>query len=465
LALTLGGGEVKLLELTGAYAAFANMGKRVPPTPFLKITDPVGKILYDIKSTQAQATQVVDPRYAFQVVSILSDVSARAPMFGVAGALKLSRPTMAKTGTTDDFRDNWTIGGTSDLMTGVWVGNANNAEMEHISGITGAAPLWHNFMERTLAGTPARDFVEPPKLKWVEVCNESGLLPTDLCPPDHRHADVFLQERVPTQPDNVWQKLKIDRTNGLLGNDNCPGDIVDERVYAVYPPEARQWAIDHNIPQPPTDKSPNCPVPADPGAIKARLDVATPREGNQLSGVSDIRGTAIMPNFDHYQVQIGFGNDPTDWIQIAYGTNMVQDASLTTWDTRRFGDGQYTIRVAMYDRSGSFVAGRVRVRVSNTPVATVPRGTSTRTPTITQTKLPASPSATPTIVIAPTQTQVKAPPPTATLTLIPATATLPLPTLTLVSPTATRTPTNTIVPAPNTPTSTSTLTPTKTGTP
>jgi hypothetical protein len=276
--------------------------------------------------------------------------------------------------------------------------------------------------------------------------------------------DIFLQERVPTQPDNVWQKLKIDRTNGLLGNDNCPGDIVEERVYAVYPPEARQWAIDHNIPQPPTDKSPNCPIPADPGAIKARLDVATPREGNQLSGVSDIRGTVVMPNFDHYLVQIGFGSDPTDWIQIAYGTNMVQDASLTTWDTRRFGDGQYSIRVAMYDRSGTFVAGRVRVRVSNTPVATVPRGTSTRTPTTTQTKPLASPSATPTTVLAFTPTLTKSLTPT--LTASP-TSTQFAPTATTLPPTATRTSTPTTGLSTNTPTNTSapTTTPSPTRTP
>jgi penicillin-binding protein 1C len=464
LALTLGGGEVKLLELTGAYSTFANMGKRVPTTPFLKITAPNGRVLYDIKTNQAQPTQVVDPRYAFQIVSILSDVSARAPAFGAAGALRLSRPAMVKTGTTDDFRDNWTLGGTPDLVTGVWVGNSNNAEMEHISGITGAGPLWHNFMERVLAGTPARDFVEPPGLKWIEVCNESGLLPTDLCPPDHRHTDVFLAERVPTQQDNVWQKLKIDRTNGLLANDNCPGDIIQEQVFTVYPPEARQWAIDHNIPQPPTDPSPNCPNPPDPVAAQARIDVSRPRDGDLLYGSVNIRGTVLMPDFDHYTLQIGFGTDPKDWIQLVYATNSIQDNVLGTWDTRQYPDAQYTIRVAMYNRSGKFYAGRVGVRVANKATATPP---PSRTPTITRTRTPAPPTAT--FVNTATRTPTNPPPtspptptiPPATATAVPPSATLPPSTSTPVPPTATRTLTPTTAP----PTAAPTSTPTRTSTP
>lgn len=451
LALTLGGGDVKLLELTGAYGVFANQGVRVPTAPFLKIADPKGKVLIDLKANPPRGTQVVDPRYAYQIVSILSDVSARAPAFGVAGALRLSRPAMVKTGTTDDFRDNWTLGGTPDFVAGVWVGNSDNSEMEHISGITGAGPLWHNFVERALAGTPAKDFPIPPGLANVEVCNESGLLPTDLCPPDHRHVDIFLAERVPTQPDNAWRKIKIDRTNNLLANDNCPGDIIEERVFTVYPPEARQWANDHGIPQPPTDLSPNCPVPPDPNAVKAKIDVSSPREGNLLSGVVEIRGTVLMPDFDHYTIQIGFGNDPQDWTQLVSNNRAIQDGTLGTWDTRRFPDNAYTIRLAMYDHSGKFFAGRVHVTVANSPTAT-PRPVPTRTRT---------PIPSPTATSAPTNTSVPlptaTPKPSATWTPIPPTATLPIPTATLPIPTATL-PIPTITPIP--PTATPTRTPT-----
>ncbi|MDE3089687.1 MAG: PBP1A family penicillin-binding protein [Chloroflexota bacterium] len=446
LSLTLGGGDVTLLELTGAYAVFANLGARVPPTPFLKITDPTGKVLLDLKANPPKGTQVVDPRYAYEITSILSDVSARAPAFGTAGALRLTRPAAAKTGTTNDWRDNWTLGYTPDFVAGVWVGNSDNSEMEHISGISGAGPLWHNFMERALAGTPVKDFLIPPGMVRIEVCNESGGLPTDLCPPDHRHTDIFLAEQAPTQRDNVWQKIKIDRTNGLLGSDGCP-DLVDEKVFAVYPPEARQWAIDHAIPQPPTERSPNCPDVGGQGSggTKPSIAISSPREGNVLVGSVDIVGTVQMPDFDHYLVQIGFGNDPQDWIVLVRGTNPVQDSALATWDTRRVPDGAYTIRLEMDDRSGHAYGGRVHVVVQNVIVPT-PRPTMTRVPTPTPsfTATPIPPTAT---SVPPTRTPI---PPTATPA--PPTPTRPPTPTPTAMPTATPTPTATLLVVPTIPT-------------
>ncbi|MEW5720966.1 MAG: penicillin-binding transpeptidase domain-containing protein, partial [Chloroflexota bacterium] len=437
LALTLGGGDVKLLELTGAYAVFANGGVRVPPTPFLKIADPVGKVLVDLRANPPKGTQVVDARYAYQITSILSDANARAAGFGQNATLRLSRPAAVKTGTTNDWRDNWTLGYTPDLVTGVWVGNANNSEMEHISGVTGAGPLWHNFMERALAGKPAQEFRVPPGMVQVEVCDESGLLPTEYCPPDHRHNEIFLAEQAPIQQDNVWQKIKIDRTNDLLGTELCL-DLVDEKIFAVYPPEARQWAIDHNIPQPPTEYSPNCPIPAGPTATpgpKPFMSITSPRDGNYVSGRLPIMGTVSMPNFDHYTIQIGMGHDPQNWILLTTGGSQAQDNVLTTWDTTKFADGAYTIRLAMYDRAGQSFGGRVKVFVGNTPTLT-PR-----------------PSLTPTRTLTPLPSATRLPPtPTRTATALPATST---PTATsTVAPT--RTPTATSVPP--TPTSTATAT-------
>ena len=95
--------------------------------------------------------QAVSPAAAFQVTDILSDNAARTPMFGAASPLKLSRPAAAKTGTTDDFRDNWTVGYLRPLVTGVWAGNTDGHPMKKVSGIAGAAPIWHDFMEGVLA--------------------------------------------------------------------------------------------------------------------------------------------------------------------------------------------------------------------------------------------------------------------------------------------------------------------------
>ncbi|MCI0477546.1 MAG: hypothetical protein L0Y55_14970, partial [Anaerolineales bacterium] len=424
-----------------------------------------------------------DARYAYQITSILSDANARAAGFGQNATLRLSRPAAVKTGTTNDWRDNWTLGYTPEIVTGVWVGNANNSEMEHISGVTGAGPLWHNFMERALAGKPIQDFLVPPGMISVQVCDESGLLPTEYCPPDHRHTEIFLSEQAPIQQDNVWQKIKIDRTNNLLGTELCP-NVIEEKIFAVYPPEVQQWATDHNIPQPPTEYSPNCPIPTGPTATpgpKPFMTITSPRDGSYISGRVPIMGTVLMPNFDRYTVQIGFGHDPQNWILLTTGGTQVQDSALTTWDTTKFADGAYTIRLAMYDRAGQSFGGRVKVFVGNRPTLTPrPSLTPTRTltplptatiapPTLTPTRTPTLfPTATTTITptatstATPIRTATASATPTRTATNAPPTATTAPPTATTAPPTATATRTATATTVP--PTATATATPTATST-
>jgi len=456
LALTLGGGDVTLLELTSAYAVFANGGVRVPPTPILKITDATGRVLYDLRAQPPRGTPVIDPRYAYQITDILSDANARAPGFGQNATLRLLRPAAVKTGTTDDWRDNWTIGYTPDLVTGVWVGNANNSPMERVSGITGAGPLWRNFMERVLAGKPIQEFVMPPGMVRVEVCDESGLLPTEYCPPDHRHTEIFLAEQAPKDPDNVWQKIKIDRTNGLLATELCP-DLIEEKIFAVYPPEARQWAIEHSIAQPPTEYSPNCPIPTGPTVTPAPrplMTITSPREASYLAGKVPIIGTVQMPNFERYTIQIGFGHEPQHWILLTTGSSQIQDGVLTIWDTTQFPDGAYTIRLAMYDHAGQSFGGRVKVFVVNKPTPTPrPSPTFTRTPT----PLPTATALPPTL----TPTRTPTPPPTATV--LPPTST-PTPMATALPPTLTPTRAPTQLPT-ATATATSTTPPTSVATP
>ena len=245
LALALGGGEVKLTELTGAYAAFANQGARMPVTPFLKIVDANGNILVNItgnnkprpicgqfdagspnEQPSAQGTCPHSAPYASLITSILSDNQARTPAFGANSPLLLSRPAAAKTGTTNSFRDNWTLGYTPDLAVGVWMGNDNNAAMQSVPGSMGAAPIWHNVMERVLNDVwhvPARDFPVPAGVTRAEICIESGLLPTNACPPDHRRTEVFVSGHEPRTPDSVWQQI------------NCPAGQSGSGLYQQPP--------------------------------------------------------------------------------------------------------------------------------------------------------------------------------------------------------------------------------------
>lgn len=259
LALTLGGGEVKLLELTAAFAAFANEGRRVTPIAVLSVDESPSGVISDPRLTDASALyrqpssvtnpQAVSPQVAYLITSILSDNAARIPAFGEDSVLRLSRPAAAKTGTTTDFRDNWTIGYTPDLAVGVWAGNADNTPMYKVTGLTGAGPIWHDFMEEALRGTPARDFVRPKGIVEREICETSGLLATPYCP--RIRSEIFIQGTEPTRADDSYRPIALDAATGLLWAEGCAGPRI-ERVYRFFPPEALDWARKQGYPEPPT---------------------------------------------------------------------------------------------------------------------------------------------------------------------------------------------------------------------
>ncbi len=196
LALTLGGGEVSLLEMTAAFAAFANGGSRVQPHPLLRVRDADGNLLID--ESQPFRQPVMAPAHAYLITSILSDPEARRPAFvGVARWMELpDRPSAIKTGTTDDFRDAWAVGYTPTLVAGVWVGNPDNTPMQaEASGAVVAAPIWHQFMRRAHEGLPVVPFRRPADVVELEICADTGTLATPECP--HRRLEVFKVDQPP----------------------------------------------------------------------------------------------------------------------------------------------------------------------------------------------------------------------------------------------------------------------------
>ncbi|MEJ2149150.1 MAG: transglycosylase domain-containing protein [Chloroflexota bacterium] len=238
LSITLGGGEVRLLELTAAYAALANGGYAVHPITVLDVTDAEGEVLFAQES--GLAARVIDPRVAWLISDILSDNLARAPGFTTHSILQIGRPAAVKTGTTTDFRDNWTVGYTPNLVTGVWVGNADGSAMVDVSGVSGAGPLWHHFMRVALRGQPELAFERPEGLAQVEVCSLSGLLPSPDCPYTRR--EWFIEGTEPTEVDTFYKQVAVDRLTGLPADDSTPPERVTEQVFLDLPPEAHDWA-------------------------------------------------------------------------------------------------------------------------------------------------------------------------------------------------------------------------------
>jgi len=148
-SIVLGGGEVRLLDMVASYGVFANNGLKVPPVSILRIEDSEGNILEENKSNSPQ--RVIKASTAETITSILSDNVSRSPVFGPNSRLYFPFNTVAvKTGTTNEYKDGWTIGYTSSIVVGVWTGNSNNVPMRNADGIVVAAPIWREFMDTVL---------------------------------------------------------------------------------------------------------------------------------------------------------------------------------------------------------------------------------------------------------------------------------------------------------------------------
>ena len=196
-SMALGANEVSLLHLTTAYATFANQGVRAPTTSVLEITDNQGHPLYNYDAAHPQGVRAIRADVAFLMSSMLSDKASRYHEFGPGNPLELDRPAAAKTGTTDSFRDNWTMGYTPNIAVGVWAGNSDNSIMNNIIGITGAGPIWHDVMEyvSNLYHYPANDFVRPADVHAGTVSAYTGLLPH---PGEPTVTDWFIDGTLPT---------------------------------------------------------------------------------------------------------------------------------------------------------------------------------------------------------------------------------------------------------------------------
>lgn len=248
LSLTLGGGEVYMTDMATAFGVFANKGYRVNLHPILQITDKHGKTLeqYIPPSSPIFGKQVLPPGVSFIISNILMDNKARQMEFGPHSPLEIpNQPVSVKTGTTNDFRDNWTIGyshGPSYLVA-VWVGNNDHSQMQGIvSGITGAAPIWHDLMAHLLEGKQAELPTVPQDVIGKSVCATSGLLPTSANPCPTRF-EYFIKGLEPKGYDNSTQNVFIDKTTNTLAKPGQTDNVEQKTETIVRDPLGNSYCV------------------------------------------------------------------------------------------------------------------------------------------------------------------------------------------------------------------------------
>jgi 1A family penicillin-binding protein len=418
LSLTLGGGDVSLLELTSAYSVFANGGQRVPPVAILKITDFAGNIIYEYKPLAGE--QVIRPEHAYLISSILSDNNARSLMFGPNSPLNLSFQVAAKTGTTNDIRDNWTLGYTPDLVTGVWIGNADYTPMVNSSGLTGAAPIWSKFMEFAVPyltnGAPT-PFTRPPGIVDKVVCKLSGTEPSNWCDSQYSEIFAFDQPPLPAGKDLV-RRVKIDLWTGLEASDACKGPSEELLVLNVTDKWARQWfdtgpgrnwLDNHGLPTNPhyaPDRECNA---SDPQPI-IQLDL---NDGQIVTTSSlDIKGSAAADGgFKNWKLEYGLGADPGSWSTLTAADTPVKNGLLYTWNLTGVPNGIITLRLTLFGDNTQVekrVSFNLNLPIPNTPV---PADTDTPIPTLIPTDTPEPATIIPTDTLIPTDIPTETPTP------------------------------------------------------
>ncbi len=440
LSLTLGGGDVSLLELTSAYSVFANAGRRVPPYAISKIVDYKGNLIYEHQADQGE--QVLRPEHAYLISSILSDNNARSFEFGTNSPLNLPFQVAAKTGTTNDFRDNWTLGYTPDLATGVWVGNANYTPMMNTTGLTGAAPIWSQFMQQAvpeITNNQPSGFVRPAGIIDKIICTTSGTEPSDNCPSQKSEVFAYDQGPLPKSQD-LYRKVSIDTWTGLRSSAYCSDFTKDEFALNIQDaqavkwirdnPQGQAWAESQGFTQPITfapDKE------CGEGDPHPTILFAGLNDGQNITDNSlDIYAVVYASdNFKDYRLEWGKGDDPDNWHVLKDGmTDQYRTPqNIYTWN---MGDnvplsGTVTLRLYVNSTKGTYAERRIHLNLS----------LPTPTPTLT-----ASPTVTPTATVTPSRTPTNMPTWTPTPTN---------------PPTKTPTPTDTTVPtiaAPVTPTAT-----------
>ncbi len=354
-SLVLGGGEVKLLDLTASYNVMADQGQRNAVNSILEVRNTKGK---QEKIEKPKQTQPVSNELAYQITDVLKDDQARAPQFGRNSALTLpGREAAAKTGTTDSFRDGWTVGYTPQLTAGVWIGNNDNTPMNRVGGSVGAAPIWQEYMKRALEGQPEQKFERPGGVKDIKVNRVTGQLPNNG---DPTKTEIFTDGNAPRQ--------KSVQTNA----DPCGSDVKVEGLKSERPTNPAwenpvQAYIRANGIVAPGGSRTNAGNSEQCGP---EVSITSPGDGEQVSGTIQIQARATSPR-GIKSVELSYDGQVVDTL-----TRAPFSTSYTIRDT----GGRHTVSAKATDSEGNTKTAQITVTVSGQETTPTPEPSTTPQP-------------------------------------------------------------------------------------
>lgn len=368
LALAIGGGGVRLLEHVGAFGTLANDGVLNPVSMVLRVEDRAGKVLEEYKSKPVKA---VDPQAVRQLVDIMTDNNARAYIFGTRNSLTLgSRPVAAKTGTTNDNRDGWTMGFTPSLSAGVWVGNNDYSPMRSGSdGVVVAAPIWHNFMDRALKDTPVEKFTKPkPTTSTKPVL--LGKLPGDV----PISVDAETGKQIPDSclatwpPEFILQK-KIKEVHTILyylvkeePSGAAPADPTKDPMFARWEAPVQGWAKKNGY------------IATSPGFESCSLRSGGVVGGPAISFTSPGANSTVVGTSLSATVEV---SAPAGAASVQYSLDSTPVTTVTaapfsaTVDLTPLSSGFHTLAAVLTDAAGTTAIATVRFNLLPGSVATV----------------------------------------------------------------------------------------------
>ena len=364
--ILFGGAPTSLLDMAAAYGTLANSGisagtlddasGRVTPSLVIAVESTSGRVVFD--HTAAKGSSVLSRPLAYLINHVLSDENARWPSLGYPNPLEIGQTAAAKTGVIASRQQVWTVGYTPERLVLVWLGNTAADQPQSLDPLM-AAGLWHALIKHATAGLTNPGWPVPEGVSTLEVCVPSGMLPSVDCP--STMLEVFVSGNEPTQPDTLYERIKVNRETGQRATVFTDPALIEEQLFINVPAKAHDWAVDAGLAVAPTGYDAISTSPADP-----QVQITSPAIFSPVGGEVVVKGVAAGDDFASYTVQVGEGINPDSWLQIGTGGKAVTaEGELASWDTTGL-DGLYAIRLTVVAQDQSVRSATIQVTVDNT---------------------------------------------------------------------------------------------------